>query len=490
LAKLTTQAGWVSLGRVAAALAGLVTAMALSRLLSPAQYGTYRQVWLLFYALAPLLELGLPATVAYYLPRMSAAEIKSFLVQHGLILLVSGALMGVLFLTMGGVLERHFASPGMCALLRGFALFPAMLLPFKLTEHALIALGRARLAGIVDACGALGQSAFVLGSVLWGSGLEQTFLLVSLWAAARWLLATASLLYLARHHRIHWSAAHLRGQLRYALPIAAAAVAGIGARQVDQLIVSWRFSPEAFAVYVNGAYDIPLAQILTFSVTAVLIPAIVRARERGDATEIRRLWHGTVRRLAWLYFPAFTFLLVAARPLMVFLFSETYAASAGPFRVLLFLLPLRIALHGAFLRALGHSRPIFYGTLGTLLISTVLALALVRVRPLGLLGPALAVTAGGYWGAYYAGRAGIRAFGWRWADYFPWRQLAGIMAVALVAGGPTALVGQLVAGLPPVQQLATMGCVFAAVYITVGHVSRAAPAREWAQAAMDLIRQR
>ncbi len=490
MAKLTTQAGWVSLGRVVAALAGLITAMALSRILSPTQYGTYRQAWLLFYALAPVLELGLPASVAYYLPRMSAGQIKSFLVQHGLILLGSGSLMAAVFLTAGGVLERYFDSPGLCAMLRGFALFPAMLLPFKLTENALIALGRARLAGVVDAAGAVVQSAFVLGSVLWGSSLEQTFGLVSLWAAARWLLATASLLYLARHHRVRWEMAPVVAQLRYALPIAAAAVAGIGARQIDQLIVSRRFSPEAFAVYVNGAYDIPLVHILSFSVTAVLIPAIVRARERGDAAEIRRLWHGTARRLAWLYFPAFALLWVAARPLMVFLFSETYAASAGPFRILLFLLPLRIALHGAFLRALGHSRPILYGTLGTLLISTALALALVRLRPLGLLGPALAVTAGGYWGAFYTGRAGIRAFGWRWSDYFPWRQLAGIMAVALVAEAPAALVGRLMTAQPALCQLAAMGGAFAVVYLAVGHVSRAAPAREWVQAVLDLIRQR
>jgi O-antigen/teichoic acid export membrane protein len=490
LAKLTTQAGWVSVGRVAAALVGLVTAMVLSRVLPPAQYGTYRQTWLVFYALAPLLELGLPASVAFYLPRMSADEIKSFLVQHGLILLVSGSLMAAAFLSVGGVLERHFGSPGLSAMLRAFALFPVMILPFKLTENALIALGRARLAGGIDAIGALGQSAFVLGSVLWGAGLEQTFLLISLWAAARWLLATASLLYLARRHRVLWARARILDQLRYALPIAAAAVAGIGARQVDQLIVSWRFSPEAFAVYVNGAYDLPLIHILTFSASAVLVPAIVRARERGDAAGIRRLWHGTARRLAWVYFPAFAFLLVAARPLMVFLFSETYAASAGPFRVLLFLLPLRIALHGAFLRALGRSRPILYGALGTLLISTTLALLLVQVRPLGLLGPALAATAGGCWGAYYTVRASIRAFDWSWGDYFPWRQLAGIMAVAALAAAPTALVGRLVATLPALHQLAAMGGTFATIYLVVGHASHAAPAKEWLQAIADLLWQR
>jgi O-antigen/teichoic acid export membrane protein len=490
LAKLTTQAGWVSLGRVVAVVTGLVTAMVLSRVLPPAQYGTYRQVWLLFYALAPLMELGLPASVAFYLPRMSAAEIKSFLVQHGLILLVSGSLMGAAFLSLGGVLESHFGSPGLSGMVRCFALFPAMILPFKLTENALIALGRARLGAIVDACGALGQSAFVLGSVLSGGGLERTFLLLSFWAAARWLVATASLLYLARHHRVRWNPVQVIGQLRYALPIAAAAMAGLGARQVDQLIVSSRFSPEAFAIYVNGAYDVPLIQILTFSVSAVLIPAIVRARERGDAGEIRRLWHGTARRLAWVYFPAFAFLLVAARPVMVFLFSEAYAASAGPFRVLLCLLPLRIALPGAFLRALGCSRPILFGALGTLLISTVLAVLLVQVRSLGLIGPALAVTAGGYWGAYYTAKTGIRAFGWRWSDYFPWRQLAGILAVAAVAAVPTALIGRLLATQSALFQLAGMGAGFAGIYVAVGHISRAAPAKEWLQAIADLLRQR
>ncbi len=490
MGKLTTQAGWVSLGRAVMTLAGLITAMVLSRVLAPAEYGTYRQVWLIFYALAPLMELGIPASIAFYLPRMSAREIKTLLVQHGLILLVSGALMGLFFLTLGGTLERHFDSPGLCAMLRGFALFPAMLLPLRLVENTLIALGRARLAGAVDGGGAVIQSAVILAAVLWGKTLEQAFLLISLWAAARWLMATATLLYLARRHRVQWSWPPLREQLRFALPIGAATVAGVGGRQIDQLIVSSRFGPEAYAIYANSAYDVPLISILSFSVTAVLVPTIVRANERGNRAEIQNLWHAVARRLAWLYFPVFAFLLVAARPVLVLLFSETYAASAGPFRVFLFLLPLRIALHGALLRALGRSRPILYSALGSLVAGTLLALLLVRVRPLGLLGPALAVTATGYGATYYILRVGARAMGWRLADYFPWRQLTGILAVAAIAALPAALVAHLTSGLSPLPQLAILGPTFGLVYVAVGHVTRAAPAGEWWAAILDLWRQR
>ncbi len=490
LAKLTTQAGWVSLGRGVTALAGLATAMVLSRVLPQAEYGAYRQVWLVFYALAPLMELGIPPSVSFYLPRLSGSEIKTYLVQHGLLLLASGGLMSLTFLTLGGLIERLFGSEGLQGMLQAFALFPAMMLPFKLTENALITLGRARLAGGVAGGGAVVQAAVVLVCVLSGGSLAQTFLLISLWALARWLLAAVSLLYLARHHRVLWNLRTLLSQLRFALPIGGAAVAGLGARQIDQFIVSSRFTPAQYAVYINGAYDIPLIHILTVSVTAVLVPALVRARDRRDDEEVRRLWHGAAQRLAWLYFPVFCFLFVTARPLMELLFSEQYVASAGPFRVFLFLLPLRIALHGAFLRVVGRSRPILIASLGALLISGTLAIALVQIRPLGILGPALAATLAAYWAAYYAIKVGVRTMGWRWADYFPWRRLTGIMLVAVAAALPAAWFGHLVADRGPVIHLAVAGLTFAGFYLVIGEWTGAARAREWIRAVGDLLRQR
>ncbi|MBD3236424.1 MAG: oligosaccharide flippase family protein [Candidatus Eisenbacteria bacterium] len=490
MAKLTTQAGGVSLGRGVAALAGLATAMVLSRWLSPDDYGTYRQIWLVFFTLAPIFELGIPPSVSFFVPQLPRENLKRYFVQNGLALLVSGSLVALALLTLAEPLARLFGNPALITALRAFALFPALTLPFHMTENALVALGRAGRAGLVSGTAALLQSAVILLAFFSGASLERVFFYVSLWALLRWLCVTAGLFYGLRGQSLRWDRRELGRQLWFALPMGAAAMVGLLSRQVDKLIVSANFPPERYAIYANGSYDIPLINVLTLSVTAVLVPALVRANAAGDTAEIRRLWHGAARRMAWLFFPAFCFLFVAARPLMVFLFSPAYAESAGPFRVLLFLLPLRILFHGGFLRALGRTRPIFYASAGSLLISIVLALLLVRVRPLGFLGPAMGSVAGAYGSVLVAIHVVSRHLGWRWRDYFPWRTLGGIMAVAIAAALPTAVLAWTLRGSSALLQLLLLGGAYASVYLILGQATGAARPREWIEAIGDLLRQR
>jgi O-antigen/teichoic acid export membrane protein len=490
MTKLTTQAGRISLGRGVAALAGLVTAMILSRWLSPADYGTYRQVWLFFFTLAPVLELGVPPSVSYFVPQLPRERLKTYFTQNGLSLLLSGSLIGLVFLSFAHPAAGLFKNPDLAVPLRAFAIFPALALPYNMTENALVAVGRAGKAGLVAGSGALIQSSIILAAFLSGASLPDVFLYLSLWALVRWLVAVASLLYVYRDLDICWNRKELTEQLLFALPMGTAAMVGLLARQIDKIIVSANFPPERYAVYANGSYDVPLINVLTLSVTAVLIPAIVRARARGETPEIRRLWHGAARRMAWLFFPAFCFLFVAAKPVMVFLFSGQYADSAAPFRILLLLLPIRIAFHGGFLRALGKTRPILVGAAGSLLISVLLALGLVRIEALGFLGPAIASVIAAWWAAGYAIHVATKTLDWGWRDYFPWRTLAGIMAVAIAAAGPTALVGWLSREANATLQLTVMGITYGAAYLVMGELTRAARPKECLQAIGDLLKQR
>jgi O-antigen/teichoic acid export membrane protein len=488
--KLTTQAGGVSIGRAIGTLAGLATMMVLSRTLAPQDYGTYRQVWLVFFTLAPILELGVPPSVSFFGPQIAGDQRKTYLAQNGLALVVSGALLALALVSFAAPVARLFRNPDLIAPLRAFAIFPAFTLSFDLVENALVSMGRAGTSGVVTAASAILQAAVTLLAFGSGASLARVFLFISLWAALRWMISVATLLHVYRGLRVRWNARQLRDQLAFALPMGAATMVGLLARQADKIIVSSHFSPETFAVYANGAYDIPLINIVTMSVTAVLVPAMVRARCDGQPGEVRRLWHGAARRVATILFPAFCLLFVAARPFVVFLFSPAYAESAAPFRVLLFMLPLRIVFHGGFLRALGRTGPIFFSSAGAFVLGVALALVLVRVEALGLLGAALASLAAAYWAAIYAMRVACRTLGWSWREYFPWRALGGVMAISLAAAAPTAAVGWAMRDAVAWQQLALMGAVYGASYLALGQLTGAARLREWRQAVTDVLKQR
>lgn len=490
MAKLTTQAGGVSLGRGVAALTGLATAMILSRLLDEHEYGTYRQVWLVFFTLAPVLELGIPPSVSYFLPQLKRPDLKPYLVQHSTLLLVSGAVMGLGCFGLGDTVGHLFGNPDLGRQLRLFALFPALTLPFNMTENTLVALGHGGKAGLVSGGGALLQMAVIVGALTYGGTLERVFLALSIWALVRWTAAAASLYTLSRHLPFRWDFGALRTQLLFSLPMAAATMAGVLGRHLDKVVISSYFTPEQYAIYANGSYDIPLINILTLSVTAVLVPSIVRARIGGDTPEVQRLWHGGARRLAWAFFPATVGLFLLAEPFMVLLFSEKYAASAGPFRVLVLILPARIAMHSAFLRALGSTKPILRASLIALGSSLVLALALVRIEWLGLLGPAIASVTGAYLAVVYTIVVVNRILGWRWHDYLPWRTLGGMMLVALAAALPALWTMRAMASSSVWLQVLVPGGVYATAYLGLGWATGAAHPREWLQALTDLLRQR
>lgn len=175
---------------------------------------------------------------------------------------------------------------------------------------------------------------------------------------------------------------------------------------------------------------------------------------------------------------------------MVVLFSEEYAASAGPFRIFLFMLPLRILFHGGFLRALGKTRPIFIGAVGSLALSVLLSLVLVRIPALGLLGPAIAGVVAAYWAVGYTIHVITRTLGWSWRHYFPWRTMAAIASVAIVAALPVALLASRLWGLSALSQLVVLGGAYAALYVLIGETTGLARMHEWRRAISDLLRQR
>ena len=65
---------------------------------------------------------------------------------------------------------------------------------------------------------------------------------------------------------------------------------------IDRLMVSLLLNPEDYAVFANGAMEVPLIAAITVAAGAVMLPEIVRAFGKGDASEALSLWQLMVRR--------------------------------------------------------------------------------------------------------------------------------------------------------------------------------------------------
>jgi O-antigen/teichoic acid export membrane protein len=197
--------------------------------------------------------------------------------------------------------------------------------------------------------------------------------------------------------------------------------------------VSSFYQPAEFAIYAVGAVEIPVVTVIGSAVSSVLIPRFSSHFVAGEGAQIAPIWRESIRKTALLVMPIFAFLMVFAEPFIVLFYGANYAESVGIFRVYLLLLPLRVASYGMVLQAIGRTRPILRGSLYYLLGNAGLNLAL--VGPLGLVGPAWATVIATFLLAGYLLVHVSRELAAPITTLLPWRSIARVLLVALLAGG-------------------------------------------------------
>ena len=87
----------ISFGKVINRLSALFAIVYLSYHLSKGDYASYRQVWMLFNTLIPILSLGIPISVNYFFPLLRKEDRKSFIFQTYFSLSILGFFFTLLF---------------------------------------------------------------------------------------------------------------------------------------------------------------------------------------------------------------------------------------------------------------------------------------------------------------------------------------------------------------------------------------------------------
>jgi O-antigen/teichoic acid export membrane protein len=384
----TVKAGILASGTFLTTCVRLISAVVLARVLSMYDYATYRQTLLAYAFVAPLLMLGLPQALYYFLPGENKRP-RSLLMENILLLSFMAGLF-TLFLLFGGnrLLAWRFNNPDIARTLLILAPYPLFMLPVSGLGACLIARDRVKQVAIFNVLSRLIMLGSVLTAVLiWrtptaaivgtvvGAGIV-------LLPALKLMFASCNIGSLLPSTEGMWS------QLKYAVPLGLAGMIGQISLSLDKMIVSSMCSPEQFAVYVNGAIEIPLIGILTGSVIAVLIPDLVKLYKTAQCQELTELWHRAMVKCSLLIFPIMIFLFVMAPEVMRILFSVRYEDSAIPFRVYLLLLPIRITTFGAIFMAAGKNTLILYRTIVGLLLNLVLSIILIKL--VGSIGAAVA----------------------------------------------------------------------------------------------------
>jgi len=428
----------LSSGSILTALVSIFSGMVLTRLLSQHDFGTYRQAILAMTFAVPFVMLGLDRVLFTFLPKETENP-RATLVENLTWLMMAGGLLSS-FALLGGnhLLAKRFDNPALAPLLAWFGLYALFFIPAAAVSAGLLARQRIRTLAVYNVASRVINFLFVVGLV-WFWRTPGAALLGVL---AGTILNCLTGMWLMWHAcpGTNWrpSAAGMRRQLLFAIPLGLGSLMGTLSASMDQMIVSMRCTPAEFAVYTVGAMEIPLISVITGSITSVVLVDYARLHQAGKLNEVLRLMQTAMTRSALILLPAMMLFWVLAPYLMQLLYGAAYAKAAVPFRIYLLLLPLRTLTFGAVFQATGSSRPIL--VLSTIGLVAGAVLGWLLTGWLGAAGAAVASISVSYLIylplSLYVLRQRLQC---SVREVFPWKKLGSILAASGLAAGVVGL---------------------------------------------------
>ena len=469
-------------GRAVGLAASFAIGIVLARVFDPADFGTYKQFFLIYATLYGLVQLGMAESLYYFVPR-KPGDTGRYVANAMLTLAVAGGLCLTALYAGRFAIARWLSNTAIADYMPLLGLVLTLTLVATVFEIVMISRKRHARAAVTYAASDIARTLlFILPALAVGS-VGAVFVGAATFAAIRLLVVVASFWKeFGRQFRIDLSL--WRDQLGYALPFALAVGVEIIQLNFHQYVVASNVDAATFAIYAVGCLQIPLVDLIVTSNVNILMVRMGEAATHGpQGAQVGNespgavatpppaltLWHDTVCRLAFLLVPLSVFLVVMARQVIVGLFTSTYEASVPIFTMwaLAAVLPPMFAVSGV-LRVYAQTR--------FLLFMNVFRLALVAVSigwfmsAFGLPGAVLVtflcsmiVQLFGVVRIAALMRVGVR-------NALPWQRLAGISIRAGAAALPAWWIAQHMA-IPPLAVLFIAGLVYAAAYFGLSYLA-------------------
>ena len=448
----------------AARLFGFATAFAiplvLVRTFDQAQFGIYKQVFLIVGSLVPILGLGLNASLYYFIPQ-DKGEGTRFIVQATGLTTLAAVLAALALWLYPGLLGGMFDGSTGLELAPVIALLLVVSVPAEIAATLPVVDRRPVLAAavvtgseIVRALSLVGAAVLVgtVRAVVWATILSTVLRVgfLGVYVLARRTAASPA-----------WSSADVSRQLRYSLPFALAVVFEIAFFRFHEYFVAGRVSDAEFAIYAVGIFQLPLLGILVQSVAEVLLVRMSESHGVKNHGEMRRVWYLATGRLGLVLVPIWMFAELSAPVLIEVLFGAQYLPAVPTFRVFSMSILLYVIVDHTVLRATGDTPMIVRANIFALVCCIATTLLVSRVA-----GPLTGAVTGYLTGLAIARVVGLARVRQRldvaWRATLPWAVLMKVVAVSAVATGLASLA--FLSPIRPLPQLLAGAAIFSLAY--------------------------
>lgn len=402
----------------------------LVRIFDQAEFGTYKQLFLIYYTLLGIAQFGMAESLFYFLP-LDPEKGGRYVVNSLWALIAAGLVSFGLLTALRSVISGWMNNSALSGYIPLIGIYLWLMLASTVLEIVMVSRKRYLWASLSFGFSDLLRAGFFIVPVIFMRRLEWL-----LWGAAvcAWIRICVALFYLRREFGGGFKpdAALFKSQLAYALPFEMAVVVDLLQANLHQYAVSYRFDAATFAIYAVGCLQIPFIDFFAGPVANVMMVRMGEEIKKGRVNAVVPIWHDTTRKLALIFFPMVSLLLVNADKIIVFLFTESYLPSVPIFTIWSAGILLTVLQTDSVLRVYAQTRfLLLISVIRLLLIGSLIQWFLAAFHLSGgVLITVLALGAGKGLALLRIKRDMQTSF----SEVLPWRSLAAISAVACIAG--------------------------------------------------------
>ena len=446
-------------GRTLAFAATFFIPVVLARIFDPALFGTYKQLFLIYSTVYLIAQLGMSTSLYYFLPQ-GPREAGRYVANSMLFLGTGGLVCFGALIVAAPKLAHWLSNSELPKYLPWIGAYIFLQMLSSALEIVLVSRGQYFRASACYALSDMARAAAFLVPVL---VFHQLAWLLKGAVFVAFLRVLLTVFYFRREFRGGFAPdrALFKSQLAYALPFAAAVLVEIVQASLPQYVVSHLFDPATFAIFAVGCLQIPLVEFAAAPTSDVMMVKMQEKLAEGRMPAVVGIWLDTTWKLALLFFPLVVFCVVAARQIIVLLFTAKYVASVPIFIAWSTMTLLSTLQVDGVMRVFAQTR--FLLALNVMRLVIIAGLLKWSLAEFGLLGPALAIVL-----ATLAFKAAAlirmkKLLDISAAQLLPWGSMAALLAASAGAGvAAWAVKSQMHAATVPL--LFAMGLVFTIAY--------------------------
>lgn len=449
-------------GRAVGFVATFAVPIVLARVFSQSDFGTYKQVFLIYATLMGIAPLGMAESLYYFLPG-SSRDARALAANSLIFLGATGLLCMVAVWALRSPIAHWFGNPPLAGDVPIVGVFLAFSLGAVLLEVVMTARKRFKSASVTYAVSDSLRAMFYLVPVAAFGGLIALLWGAVAFAAARFAVTAA---YLRREfgRGFRPDTGLLRRQLGYSLPFALAVLVEVVQNNLHLYAVGYYFDAASFAVYSVGCLQIPLVDLMMTSTSNVMMVQMREQIQAQDTGAVLATWRDTTVKMGLIFIPLVGGLVTLARPLIITLFTARYAASVPLFAVGVTAVLLATVMTDSVLRVYAETRYLIFANVVRL--AFVAASVSWFLGRYGLIGAVIVTVLAG---ALFKALGLVRIkflFRCPLSLLLPWGALLRTLALTAIAAAPAAAL-QIAFPLPALPALLAGGALYAVACFAV-----------------------